>query len=91
MAAGAEPAEAARICQAHLDRAGASVHAFYLLGVIHDAKGSPEAREFYRKALYLDPNHEDSLLQMALLAEKDGDSATARNLRRRVQRLQPQE
>jgi chemotaxis protein methyltransferase WspC len=83
--------EAARICQAHLEKSGASPVAFYLLGVIHDAQGSPDAREFYRKALYLDPNHEDSLLQMALLAEKEGDAATARNLRRRAQRLQPQE
>jgi chemotaxis protein methyltransferase WspC len=83
--------DAARICHAHLEKSGACPHAFYLLGVIHDAKGSPDAREFYRKALYLDPNHEDSLLQMALLAEKHGDATTARNLRRRAQRLQTQE
>ena len=78
--------EAAHVCHAHLDRHGACVHAYYLLGVIHDAQGNPVAQEFYRKALYLDPNHYETLLQMALLAEKNGDTNTARNLRRRAQR-----
>lgn len=78
--------EAVRICHAHLDHQGASVDAYYLLGVIHDAQGNGQAREFYRKALYLDPNHYESLLQMAFLAEREGDSTTARNLRRRAQR-----
>jgi chemotaxis protein methyltransferase WspC len=80
--------EAVLLCHAHLGRHGASSQAFYLLGVIHDAQGRPDAREFYRKALYLDPNHYESLLQMALHAEKDGDEAAARNLRRRAQRQQ---
>ena len=39
-----------------------------------DAQGDPAAREFYRKALYLDPNHYESLLQMALWAEREGDA-----------------
>ena len=88
LADGGKLEEATRVCHAHLDQHGASVQAYYLLGVIHDAQGSPVAQEFYRKALYLDPNHYESLLQMALLAEKNGDVGTARNLRRRAQRLQ---
>ena len=86
LADGGQLDEAARICHAHLERTGACVHTFYLLGVIHDAQGSPDAREFYRKALYLDPNHQDTLMQLALLAEKNGDTTAARNLRRRAQR-----
>jgi chemotaxis protein methyltransferase WspC len=81
--------DAVRLCRAHLDEHGASVDAFYLLGVIHDAMGHPDARDFYRKALYLDPNHCESLLQMAFLAEREGDSTAARNLRRRAQKQQP--
>jgi chemotaxis protein methyltransferase WspC len=77
--------EAVTLCRAHLDQQGASVDAYYLLGVIRDAQGDPSAREFYRKALYLDPQHYETLLQMALLAEREGDLATARNLRRRAQ------
>lgn len=90
LADGGKFEEATRLCQAHLDKHGANVQAYFLLGVIHDALGHPAAQEFYRKALYLDPNHYDSLLQMALLAEKNGDDASARNLRRRAQRLQNQ-
>ena len=81
--------EARQICQAHLQRSGASAQAYYLLGVIHDSQGQPAAREFYRKALYLDPDHYESLLQLALLVEKDGDVKAARNLRRRAQKRQP--
>ena len=88
LADGGKLEEATQICRAHLDQHGASVQAYYLLGVIHDAQGHPAAQDFYRKALYLDPNHYETLLQMALLAEKNGDVGTARNLRRRAQRLQ---
>jgi len=91
LADGGQLEEAVRICRAHLDQQGASVDAYYLLGVIHDAQGNPAAREFYRKALYLDPNHYESLLQMALWAERDGDAHTARNLRRRAQRREPEQ
>lgn len=86
LADGGKLAEAVRICRAHLDQQGASVDAYYLLGVIHDAQGSPDAREYYRKALYLDPDHYESLLQLALLAEREGDAHAARNLRRRAKR-----
>jgi chemotaxis protein methyltransferase WspC len=86
LADGGKLDEAVRICRAHLDQLGASVDAYYLLGVIHDAQGNPSAREYYRKALYLDPDHYESLLQLALLAERDGDAHAARNLRRRAQR-----
>ena len=90
LADGGKLDQATQICLAHLDQHGASVQAYYLLGVIHDAQGSAVAHDYYRKALYLDPNHYESLLQMALLAEKNGDIGTARNLRRRAQRLQIQ-
>ena len=56
------------------------------MGVIHDAQGHPAARDYYRKALYLDPDHYESLLQLALLSEREGDTNTARNLRRRAQK-----
>jgi chemotaxis protein methyltransferase WspC len=86
LADGGKLDEAVRICRAHLDQQGASVDAYYLMGVIHDAQGHPAAREYYRKALYLDPDHYESLLQLALLAEREGDANTARNLRRRAQK-----
>jgi chemotaxis protein methyltransferase WspC len=79
--------EAAAICEAHLRYNRCSASAYYLLGLVRDAGGDATAADCYRKALYLEPNHYESLLQMALLAQKNGDAAAARNFRRRAQRL----
>ncbi len=81
--------EAAAICQAHIRLDAASAQAWYLLGLVRDAAEDPLAVECYRKALYLDPNHYDTLLQMALLSEKCGDSTRARTFRQRAARTKP--
>ena len=78
--------EAATVCQAHLRTQGPSAQAYYLLGLVRDASGDPHAIEYYRKALYLEPNHYEALLQMSLLLEKTGDTAGARILKRRAAR-----
>jgi chemotaxis protein methyltransferase WspC len=82
-------AEAAEICRMHLLRHGASAAAYYLLGLVHDAHDQTEASDYYRKALYLEPDHADSLWQLALIAQKNGDLAQAREFKRRAQRAQP--
>lgn len=81
-------AEAAALCESHLETRGPSVEAFYLLGLVHDADGDPKAMDCYRKALYLEPNHYESLLQLSLLLEKNGDAEGARTLKRRAERIQ---
>lgn len=48
----------------------------------------PSALDYYRKALYLEPNHYESLLQLALLLEKQGDMTGASAFRRRLRRLE---
>jgi chemotaxis protein methyltransferase WspC len=81
--------EAAASCEEHVRRCGPSAPAFYLLGLVLDATGSSaEAAASYRKALYLDPNHYDTQIQLALLMEKQGDSAGAAVLRNRARRLE---
>lgn len=80
--------EAAATCESHLRQCGPSAQAFYLLGLVRDADGDPAAIDYYRKALYLEPDHYETLLQMALLLEKNGDTAKARTFRRRAQRAQ---
>ena len=80
-------AEASALCEAHLRKHRDSAYAYYLLGLVREAHGDVSAADCYRKALYLDPNHYESLLQMALLSEKNGDSTAARTFRRRAQRL----
>jgi chemotaxis protein methyltransferase WspC len=79
--------EAAEICQAHLRSSRVSAQAYYLLGLVRDANGDTNAIDYYRKALYLEPNHYESLLQMALLLQKSGDPARARTFRSRAQRV----
>ena len=80
-------AEAAAICDAHLRKTRDSAQAYYLLGLIRDAGGVATAEECYRKALYLKPDHYETLLQMALLAEKEGDASRARAYKRRAERV----
>ncbi len=66
---------------------GASVEVCYLLAVVADATGDlRRAEEFYRKALYLNPRHAESLAHLALLIEKNGDTGAAATLRLRARR-----
>lgn len=80
--------EARQLCEQYLSSHGPSARAYHLLGLLHDAGGdSPGASEYFRKALYLEPQHPEALAHLALLLEKQGDSAGARILRNRSQRL----
>jgi chemotaxis protein methyltransferase WspC len=78
--------EAAEICETHLRTQCACAQAYYLLGLIRDAANDPGAADCYRKALYLEPGHYETLLQMALLAQKTGDPSRARAFRNRALR-----
>ena len=84
--------EAARRCRAWLDQHGPSAAAFHALGLISDASGNAlEAAAHYRKALYLDPQHHESLVHLALTLERLGDAANAQVFRARARRVQDRE
>jgi len=81
--------EAASCCEAHLRQHGPSAKAFYLLGLVRDAAGNPtDASNCYRKALYLDPVHHETLVHFAFLVEQQGNSAAAQVLRNRARRVE---
>ena len=81
-------AEAAACCEACIRSHGPSPQGFCLLGLIVDADGNAaQAAQHYRKALYLDPNHLDSLSHLAYLLERQGDAKGAQVLRDRMLRL----
>lgn len=81
--------EAAHRCQEHLRRTGPSAPAYYLMGLVRDATGNHvEAAAYYRKALYLDPVHYHTQIQLALLMEKQGDASGAQVMRNRARRLE---
>ena len=81
-------AEAAAACEQHLRDEGASAQAYCLLGLIREAAGDKVAAAvLFRKALYLDPRHAESLAHLALLLERQGDAHGAHLLRKRLRRL----
>lgn len=87
LADGGRLAEAVQQCEKYMRENGPSADAFHLLGLLRDATGSRlEAIGNYRKALYLDPHHQEALAHLALLLEQQGDGAGARMLRNRLQR-----
>jgi chemotaxis protein methyltransferase WspC len=80
--------EAARLSESYLREHGPDAQAFYLLGIVRDAAGSKlQADEYLRKAIYLDPNHHDALIHLALLAGHRGDQAGARLFLERAERI----
>jgi chemotaxis protein methyltransferase WspC len=80
--------EAARTCETFIREHGASARAYYLLGLVRDAAGEPiEAASFYRKAIYLEPEHPEALVQLALLLGRQGETVAARMLHDRAARL----
>ena len=80
---------AATLCRTHLRERGDSAATYFWLGMIHDAAGKIEvARDSYRKAVYLQPNHAEALWHLALLAEKHDSSGEAHRWRRRAERQQ---
>jgi len=82
--------KATKICEEYLDQCGSSAQAFFLLGVIQNAADDvDQAAKFFRKALYLDPNHEEAMIFLALLSEKTGNIAEAKTLKQRIERLKP--
>ncbi|MFA6960700.1 MAG: CheR family methyltransferase [Opitutaceae bacterium] len=84
--------EAVKACESHVHVHGPSAQAFYVMGLVRDASGShTEASEFYRKALYLDPQHHDALVQLALLLEGQGDKAGAKVMSDRARRIEQRE
>lgn len=78
---------AAQACAVLLQQQAANADALSLLGLVHDAAGRREdAATCYRKALYLDPQHNEALVHLAYLLERRGETAAAARLRARGQR-----
>lgn len=80
-------AEARVACEQYLRSHEPVAQVFYWLGLLSDVAGSVlEAQGFYRKALYLQPQHPEALMQLAVLLASQGDAAGARRLQERAAR-----
>jgi chemotaxis protein methyltransferase WspC len=66
---------ATAICERLLSEGTQDPNVFSLLGIISESEGKLTAAEdLFRKALFLDPHHYQSLLHMSLLCERQGDN-----------------
>jgi chemotaxis protein methyltransferase WspC len=71
-------------CEEHLENNPLDAAGHCLLGVVQGALGRRSvAADCFRRALYLDPHHDESLALLALLADARGDARLAANFRRR--------
>lgn len=81
-------AEAAVRCEAHLRESGPSAEAYYLLGLVHGAgRDFDGAKDCFGKAVYLQPDHYEALINLALLAEQRGEPNDAKRWRQRAERV----
>lgn len=79
--------EAERSCRDRLSEQPTDQAAIELLGCIRLAAGdAEEAGEWFRRLVYLVPDHADGLLHLASLAERTGDVEQASRLRERARR-----
>ena len=80
-------AEARAACEGYLRSHEPVAQVFYWLGLLSDVAGRAlEAQGFYRKALYLEPQHPDALMHLAALLQSQGDTAGAKRLQDRAAR-----
>ena len=80
-----ELAKAAEICRRCLKESPTYARSYFLLGLIAEVEGkSVEAEEHYKRALYLDSQHSEAMVHMALLLEARGDLTGAAHLRKRA-------
>ena len=80
--------EATELANSLLGAQGASAELYYLVAVVADAAGERRrAEEFFRKTLYLAPDHGEALMHLTLILEEKGDVAAAATMRARARRV----
>jgi len=80
--------EAGDKCHAHLARTPEAAEAYYLLGLINELAGKMDlADDYWRRCIYLQPDHYEALCHLALLAERNGNHTAATTLKSRAARI----
>ena len=81
--------EAAALCRRYLREQRPHADGYCLLGLIHEAaRQSGDAEGCYLKALYLDPDHHETLIHLSLLYRQRGDDRKAVLYRKRADATQ---
>ena len=80
--------EAGEKCHAHLARVPEAAEAYFMLGIINELAGKMDlADDYWRRCIYLQPDHYEALCHLALLAERNGNSTAASTLKARAARI----
>ena len=62
--------------------------AYYILGVVNSSRNNLEESELYlRKAIYLNPEYYEALIQLAYIVETKGKIEEATRLKKRAKRI----
>ena len=81
-------AEALALCSRCQQTADPSAGVFFLMGMLHQAVGELERAEAcLHKTLYLDANHDEAFLSLAIIASQRGDDRMAEQYRRSATRV----
>jgi chemotaxis protein methyltransferase WspC len=79
--------EALLMCQQHEQACGPCPKVFFLMGMLHQSSGDLDRAEgCLHKTLYLDANHDEAFLALALVAMQRGDSRMAERYRQSATR-----
>ena len=80
--------EAGALCENYLRQHPTSAQAYYLLGLVREAEGKHQlVGELFKKAVYLDPNHYEAMIHLALHLVRHGDADSAKKLHQRANRV----
>ena len=80
--------EAETLCLQYLDHNKMNPLAYYTLGVVSlSSDRLPEAEKAFSKAVYLNPEYYEALVHLALLKERQGETAEALKIRKRAEKL----
>jgi chemotaxis protein methyltransferase WspC len=80
--------QAGELCHAHLARAPDAAEAYFILGILNEqADKTALAEHYWRRCIYLQPDHYEALCHLALLAEHNGNGAGAAALKARAARI----
>lgn len=80
--------EAGEKCHAHLAHTPEAAEAYFMLGIINELAGKMDlADDYWRRCIYLQPDHYDALCHLALLAERNGNHTAAATLKARAARV----
>ena len=79
--------KAEEICQQNIASNGENDETLFLLGLIKGSQNeNSQAETLFRKALFLNPKHYDSLIHLSLLLKKSGDNKNSDLLRIRAEK-----